>query len=183
MPEPPPSDFEARVRGGELDAFGELVRRHQGWLKATLRSRVPDWTVADDLVQEVFITAFRRINEYRGDGEIESWLRAIAMNHLRNFIRKKRMDYVGGHHELEKLMEHNPPAATGSSSLEALRLCLQRLDGDSRELLSERYIKGRNIRELSEIFGRRGSALTMQLHRLREVLAGCVRNKLKGADR
>lgn len=182
MSPPSQTDLVERVRNGDLKAFGELVREHQGWLRGMLRTRIPDWTAADDLVQDVFVTAFRRIKEFRGESEIDGWLRGIAMNHLRNHIRKKREEYVGGNLELEQLMERHPPSHIGSSSLDALHECLKRLDGESRDLLSERYIKGKSIRELSDASGKRYSALTMQLHRLREILAGCVKGRMKEAD-
>ena len=165
---------------GDLDAFSGIVRRHQGWLRAYLRARLRDWNEADDLAQEVFLTAFRRIQQFRGEGLFEAWLKTIAKNHLRNHLRKRREDYVGGGEELGNLMDHTTHAIEISGpSLEALAECMRRIEGPSRSLLNERYVEGRSVRDMAAGSGRGYSALTMQLHRLREVLAECVRRKVE----
>ena len=53
-----------------------------------------------------------------------------------------------------------------------------KIGGPARELLEQRYIAGRTVRELAATSGRGYSALTMQLHRLREVLAECIRDRV-----
>lgn len=171
-----------RIQGGDLDAFGDLVRVHEGPIRAFLRSRVRDWSAADDLAQDVFVTAFQRIKGFRGESSLNTWLRGIAMNHLRNFIRKRREDCVGGSEELQGFMDDGMESwwevSSEPEALLALRECLERVDGPSRALLNERYAEGRTVRELAARHDRGYSALTMQLHRLRELMARCVKLKL-----
>ncbi|MBX3742187.1 MAG: sigma-70 family RNA polymerase sigma factor [Akkermansiaceae bacterium] len=168
------------IVSGDTDAFGELVRIHEGWIRAFLRSRLRDRSAADDLAQDVFVTAFRSIGQYRGDGTFEMWLRGIAVNHLRNYIRKRRESYIGGFAELEELLiKHPEPALEESAALDALMECLDSVDSHSRDQLYERYVKGRTLRDLCRDSGAGYSALTMKFHRLRELLAVCVRDKLK----
>lgn len=168
-----------------MEAFGDLVRMHEGWIRGFLRARISDWAAADDLAQEVFVTAFRRISTYKPDASFESWLRGIAINHLRNFIRKRRELCIGGSEEMQELIDQGAAAilhgAGENQALEALRSCLERIDGPSRELLDQRYGAGRTVREISASSGRGYSALTMQLHRLREILADCVQRKLEAS--
>lgn len=172
-----------RSQEGDLDAFGELVRLHEGWVRGFLRSRIRDWSSADDLAQDVFVTAFRRIRDFRGESGFEAWLRGIAVNHLRNFVRKRREECIGGSDELQGLLDREPPGIeAGGPSLDALQECLRRIDGPSRELLDARYVKGRSVRELAAESGRGYSALTMQLHRIREALAECVKRKLEFSE-
>ncbi|WP_035614087.1 sigma-70 family RNA polymerase sigma factor [Haloferula sp. BvORR071] len=165
---------------GDLDAFSTIVRRHQGWLRAYLRARMADWSEADDLAQEAFLTAYRKIHQFTGEGELEPWLKTIAKNHLRNHVRKRRDECVGGSEELGRLLDQDAGTiAVSSGSLDALADCLRRIEGPSRALLNERYVEGKSVRDLAAESGRGYSALTMQLHRLREVLAECVRRKLE----
>jgi RNA polymerase sigma-70 factor (ECF subfamily) len=169
-----------RSQAGDLDAFGQLVRTHEGWLRGWLRSQLRDWTAADDLAQDAFVTAFRKIREFRGDGSFESWLRSIANNHFRNHIRKKREEYIGGDIELQNLLETDDTSALHSApSLEALKECLQGVAGPSRELIEARYIAGETVREISAKTNQGYSALTMKLHRLRKTLADCIETKLQ----
>jgi len=175
-----------RSKAGDLDAFSELVLANEGWLRGFLRARLRDWSSADDLAQDAFITAFQRLKGFRGDSSFESWLRGIAVNHLRNFIRKKREECVGGSEELQILIgeacdgwEDDVP---GGARIEALQECLSQIEGKSRALLEQRYVIGKTVREISKESGRGYSALTMQLHRLREALADCIKLKLQSEN-
>ena len=168
---------------GWIDAFGEMVRRNEGWVRGFLRSRIRDGAAADDLAQDVFVTAFRRVKTYRADSTFESWLRGIAVNHLRNFVRKRRELAIGGNDELQVLIDRSVDAFLGDEdencALDALQKCLGKIDGPSRDLLKERYVTGRTVREISANSGKGYSALTMQLHRLRELLADCIQRNLE----
>src|SRR6478735_8996949 len=84
------------ARDGDLESFGALVRRYEATVRGYFRVRLRDWAAADDLAQDVFVTAFRRIREFRGDSSFATWLRSIALNHLRNYLRKHREELVGG---------------------------------------------------------------------------------------
>ena len=90
---------------------------------------------------------------------------------------------MGGSEELSRLIDHDTGGISiGRPSLEALAECLGRVEGPSRTLLHERYVEGKSVRDLAAESGRGYSALTMQLHRLRELLADCVRQKLEASD-
>lgn len=175
-------DLVTASRREDLSAFEELMRRHQAGVRAYFRSRILDWTVAEDLAQEVFVTAYQKLELYRGDTNFEAYLRGISHNYLRNYVRKRREQYVGGSAELQELSwsaVDEWEGAGGNHRLDALKDCLDRLDGPSKEILMARYAEGRSVKELSEAAGRGYSALTMQLHRLRELLAECVKNRME----
>ena len=138
-----------KSQSGDLDAFGELVRANQDWLRGWLRSQLRDWTAADDLAQDTFVTAFGKIRDFRGDGSFESWLRSIAHNHFRNYIRKKREEYIGGDLELQALLTTEDEGAHFNVSLDALRECLSLVKGPARKLLDDRYVSGKTVREIA----------------------------------
>jgi RNA polymerase sigma-70 factor (ECF subfamily) len=161
-----------------------LVDRHQTVVRGWLRVRLSDWAAADDLAQDVFVTAFKRIQTYTGGGEFPGWLIGIARNHWRNYLRKHQAQPVGGSEALAALLDQHPfcPTANDQQLVEALRACLEPLAVPARELLEQRYISGRSVRELAGDTGRGYSSLTMQLHRLRESLATCIASKVSHQD-
>jgi RNA polymerase sigma-70 factor, ECF subfamily len=170
----------SRFVNGDSEAFAELVSQHEGWVRAFLRSRVRRREVADDLAQDVFVTAFKSIGEFKGKASFEIWLRGIAVNHLRNYIRKKKEDYIGSLSDLEKIIVYETgPSSIDVDTLDTLVECVDSLDENSRRQLYDRYVKGKTLREISQQTGTGYSALTMKFHRLRELLADCVREKLK----
>ncbi|MBK1832127.1 sigma-70 family RNA polymerase sigma factor [Verrucomicrobiaceae bacterium R5-34] len=169
-----------RSQSGDLDAFGLLVRAHQGWLRGWLRGQLRDWTAADDLAQDAFVTAFKKIREFRGDGSFEAWLRSIAHNHFRNHIRKKREDSIGGDLELQALLDtgDDDEFAVGNDTIDALKFCMSKVKGPSNELLHDRYVTGKSVQEIAAEQAQGYSAITMKLHRLRKSLASCIENQL-----
>jgi RNA polymerase sigma-70 factor (ECF subfamily) len=64
---------------GDRRAFEQLMRRHQGMIRAQLRRLANgDRTRADDLAQETFLTAWRKLHQYRGDARFSTWLYRVA---------------------------------------------------------------------------------------------------------
>lgn len=170
---------------GDAAAFARLVERHHRGVRACLAARMSDPHEAEDLAQEVFVTAYRKLAEFDPERPLSPWLRSIAFNLLRNHWRKFRAQAVGGHAELAALLDHRIAADCGpereSRLVGALRDCLERLDGPARELVRLRYAEQQSVRDLSVRFERGYSALTMQLHRLREILSDCINRKLAEA--
>jgi RNA polymerase sigma-70 factor (ECF subfamily) len=174
------------AQGGNLDAFSELVRIHHQGVYAYLVVRLSGIHDADDLSQEVFVTAFRRLSDFDPERPLAPWLRSIALNLLRNHRRKFRPESIGGNEELQALLEAQIESglATGNEShrLTALRECLERLEAPVRKLLLSHYGDGVTLRELASQSGRSYSAVAMQIHRVRELLATCVETRLSPAS-
>lgn len=176
-------DLVSEARRGAWAAFAELVRRHEAAVRACLAVRLEQPHEAEDLAQEAFVTAFRKLQEFDTERPFGPWIRSIAFNLLRNHWRKFRAVGIGGDEELAALVEQRiaiRPASSEGAELAALRDCLEQLDGPARALVDRRYADEASVREIAAEQGRKYSAVTMQLHRLREVLAACVQGKLSG---
>ena len=74
---------------GRLEAFNELVRRHQDHLFSLVYRLVPDRDQAADAVQEAFFNAYKHLGSYRG-GSVRSWLGRIAINAAMDIGRARR---------------------------------------------------------------------------------------------
>ncbi len=167
-------------QAGDIAAFGELIRFNQAWLRGWLRGKLRDWTAADDLAQDTFVTAFQKIKQLRDGERFEAWIRSIAHNHFRNYIRKHREEYIGGSEELQSLIINHESEFNQRPdlSLEALRDCLNNVQQPAKKLLEDCYIHDKSVKEIAKLNGQGYSAMTMQLHRLRKSLAICVTTKL-----
>lgn len=83
----------ARIRlGNDARAFEQLVRRHQGMVRAQLRRLLHgDQAAADDLAQEVFLLAWRKLDQFRGEASFSTWLYRIAYACFLQVYRKKSL--------------------------------------------------------------------------------------------
>ena len=78
------------VQGGDLDALGELFERHHGPVFQFLSRTTGDPSVAEDLVQEVFVRILKYRGTYDSAGRFETWLFRIARNARADHFRRRR---------------------------------------------------------------------------------------------
>ena len=88
-------DLVLRVQAGELSAFGELIDRHQRAVYGIVSRMVTSRDDADDLVQDVFVSAYKAIGSFRRDAKFSTWLHTITVNTtLKQLKMKKRRSTV-----------------------------------------------------------------------------------------
>jgi len=73
---------------GDRAAFAELVRRRQGWIRTLMRRCSGDPSLADDLSQQVFMQAWRKIRQLKDVDRFGAWLKQMAINEWLQYIRK-----------------------------------------------------------------------------------------------
>lgn len=80
------SDWECvrRVQAGETDAFEILVGRHEKTIFNLLYRWLGDYDEAAEVAQDVFLSAYRSINRFRGESRFSTWLYRIAVNQAKN---------------------------------------------------------------------------------------------------
>lgn len=85
--------IELALNKNDQLAYGELVNRHQSKLRYSMR-QLTDWNeaLADDLVQDAFIQAFKELHRFRKQAKFSSWLYRIAYNTFLQHVRKKQLD-------------------------------------------------------------------------------------------
>ena len=74
---------------GDRSAFEELVRRRQGWIRTCMRRCCGDVSLADDLSQQVFMQAWRKILQLKEPSKFGAWLKRLAINEWLQHKRKK----------------------------------------------------------------------------------------------
>ncbi len=74
----------------DLDAFGELVRRHQDFVYGAALRIVRNPVMAQDLAQEAFVRAHRALPDFRGQAQVRSWLYRIATNLALNAVQRRK---------------------------------------------------------------------------------------------
>jgi RNA polymerase sigma-70 factor (ECF subfamily) len=144
------------VRGGDRDAFGRLYDLYAPMVHGILLARVP-FDEVDDLVQDVFLIAFKRLQTLREAGAFGGWLAMITRNRAVDFHRRKR--------ETEELPENLArPRSVDNEAAEALRL-IRTLPDAYRETLVLRLVEGMTGPEIAERTGLTPASVRVNLHR------------------
>jgi RNA polymerase sigma factor (sigma-70 family) len=150
-----PTDPEliARALGGDdRAAFGALVQRHQSAVRRFLRHLARgDAALADDLAQDTFVHAYRKLGEFRQEAAFATWLLGIAHNHWRNARRKQRsVPLESGHLET---LEPQPAAAAASDLRHDLAQAVRQLSTDEQTAVHLTYQQGLSHSEVAAVVG------------------------------
>lgn len=86
----PDAEFVARVKGGDTDAFEELVRRHGRRVYRSLIGILGSAEEAEDALQDAFLKAFQHLPEFQGRSRFSTWLVRIALNTGLQRLRGRR---------------------------------------------------------------------------------------------
>ncbi|MBN1672558.1 MAG: sigma-70 family RNA polymerase sigma factor [Kiritimatiellae bacterium] len=169
----------------DTDTLDILVRAHQAAIYRYVRYMGADAAVADDLVQDTFLTAFK-IRKYPDPSDTRgcaAWLRAIARNiFLRHCRREKNRRVIADSEYVEQA--EAVWAGTflrdgdGFEYLEALRECLELLSEKQRHVLNMRYAEKRGRGEMADLLKMTENGVKALLRRLRSALGDCVERRL-----
>lgn len=133
-------------------AFGELVKRRQGWARALLRRMCRSHAEADDLAQEAFIKAWDRLRDLETPAAFPGWFRRIAVTTF--LMAKRRQKAV-----FEEIDDASPIASEGSTPEAAasakidLEKALARLSDAERMCVTLNHGEGLSHSEIVEITG------------------------------
>ena len=159
-----------------------LVQEHQAGVRAFIRSLGVDTAWVDDVAQETFLIAYRKLDELGWRREAGPWLRGIARHLALNERRKSAGTRLLDCALTELLIEHaqrEPEAvATAAELLAALDICLQELPRSGRDLLCGRYVDGETAEALAARWKTRADAMRQKLLRLRLLVKGCVERRM-----
>lgn len=151
----------------------ELVQENLAWLRGWLSGHVRNPDVVDDLCQESFLRALRRLPGLRNPDRFSAWLYRIAENALRDHIRsearrRKRILSTDRLDELESAGEARDPEET--EEVERLLEAIRNLPPRLREPLLLRHSNDLTYREIGKILGIRENTVQVRIFRARKLL-------------
>lgn len=175
-----PRELIDRAREGSEEAFCELVQLYEASVRSTLGRFVRDQNVVDDLAQNTFLSGFRKLESFRGDASLGSWLLAIARNEALMYLRDERLrrEREGAVPALRDSAGEDASTASHETELAALEECLAGLHEHSARLIREFYFEGRTAREISEAIGKKEVSVWVTIMRIRRALRACIRARM-----
>jgi RNA polymerase sigma-70 factor (ECF subfamily) len=186
-------DLVARARKGETEAFRVIMQRCNQRLFRIARAVVRDDAEAEDVLQESYVRAFAKLDGFRGEAGISTWLTRIVLNEAKGRLRRRRetveLDELdasaarGG--ELVRfptaLASPDPEAAAARAEV---RRILERAVDDLPEafrlVFVLREIEECSVEETATQAGLKPETVKTRLHRARRMLRKALREELQG---
>jgi len=164
------TDLVALAQAGQVEAFEGLYRENVGRVYAVCLRMTRDSAQAEDLTQEAFIRAWRKLKSFRGDSAFSTWMHRLTVNlvltHLRSEARRTSRVLVTD--DLESLDK------TGVKPVPRERLDLETaiasLPEGARKVFVLYEIEGYRHNEIAKMMGIASGTTKAQLHRARRML-------------
>ncbi|MSP16697.1 MAG: sigma-70 family RNA polymerase sigma factor [Myxococcales bacterium] len=186
-----------RLRDRDERAFRELIAAEQDRVFNLVYRMLGNRAEAEDVAQEVFVTVFKTIDQFRGESKLSTWLYRVAVNHCKN-----RLKYLARRHDRERADLEDAaylPAAAGAgqaahtartatperalAEAETERLVqreIAELDPEHREVVILRDLEELSYEEICVITGLPEGTVKSRLHRARLALRARLTKVLGG---
>lgn len=176
------------VLSGELDQYREIVRLFEADVYRLAAPVLGSRSAAEDLTQEAFITAYRRLDSFDLSEPFRPWLLGIAANLLRNELRRRsredaRLELYSQY--LDSMSREASMSASSEAMADALGKCRKQLTETASAAIRGRYEEGLGLESLANRLQRSVTATRQLLYRTRMSLRECIEAQLAsgGGDR
>lgn len=173
------SDAIHRVLGGETALFELLMRRYNQRLFRVIRSYVSSRAAVEDIMQDTYIKAYTRLDQFRGDAAFSTWLIRIGINEALKFIRKNRrhLDSIDDEEYGTRVIsmkdhDHNDPEnrTIMNEHRNILEKAIDQLPEKYRVVFVLREIEGMSHAEVAQSIDVTESNAKVRLHRAKSML-------------
>jgi len=163
------------IQRGETDAFEILVRRHEKTIFNLVYRMLGDYDDAAEVSQEVFLSAYRAIGQFRGDANFSTWLYRIALNHATT----RRRSISSRHQKTVPIDDMEPlsdPELGPAEILERkeirerVQLALNKLEPDDATMILLRDLQDISYDEVARVLEIPVGTVKSRLHRARQAL-------------
>ena len=168
-------DLAVKCLEGDVGAFEALYRQHAARIYTLACRMAGSSEDGEDLLQEIFLQAYRKLGSYKGDAAIGTWLYRLALNHCLDYVRSKRA-------KMSKLTEtldaeaSFQPATRRETPIARLDLerALERLPEGCREAFVLHDVEGFDHKEVAGLLGIAEGTSKSQVFKARAKLRGLL---------
>jgi RNA polymerase sigma-70 factor (ECF subfamily) len=165
-------------RAGQTEAFGLLVERHQDRLYPTILRLIGSAEDAEDVLQDAFVRAFEKLEQFHGESSFYTWIYRIAVNLALSGYRRRRVrgtyrpmrngEVPSGEGPADVSLDADPTAALERAERErAVESALNKLGPEHRAVVILKDFDGHRYEEISAILGVPVGTVRSRLHRAR----------------
>jgi RNA polymerase sigma-70 factor, ECF subfamily len=173
------AELVTRCRNGDVGAFEALYRQHAPRLYSLASRMAGSVDEGEDLLQEIFLQAYRKLGSFRGDAALGTWLHRLAINHCLDFVRSRQAKNMKLTETLDDESSFEPaaPRDTPIARLDLDR-AIASLPPGCREAFVLHDVEGFDHREVGHMLGIAEGTSKSQVFKARMKL----RSMLSGPD-
>ena len=168
-----------RAKSGDYQAFDLLVLKYQSRLISTAFKFVKDLQIAEDIVQDSFIKAFKALESFREDSSFYTWIYRITVNTSKNFLvsKKRKSELLNSDlseeasYEIEPVETYSPEDLLQATQLKkVITETIDQLGEDTRTALTLRELDGLSYEQIADVVNCPVGTVRSRIFRGREVI-------------
>ena len=168
-----------RILEGEQEAFSPLVRKYQKGVHALVWRKIGDFHIAQEITQDAFLKAYRKLRSLKNHDRFAGWLYVIAANLCRDWCRENRLPMESldrlDSNEVDKVsysryISEKWATETDEERREIIKSLLQKLPESERTVMTLHYLGEMTIKAISEFLGVSQNTIKSRLNRARNRL-------------
>jgi RNA polymerase sigma-70 factor, ECF subfamily len=167
-------ELARRCRDGDASAFEELYRQYSGRLYNLTLRMAGSKQEAEDLLQDVFLHAYRKLGSFRGDSSLGTWLYRLGVNQCLDYLRGRQAKMSQATDSLDEEGAAELAAPTPAAPIAVNRLDLERAIGQlpqgCRAAFLLHDVEGFEHNEVAKILGVSEGTSKSQVHKARAKL-------------
>jgi RNA polymerase sigma-70 factor (ECF subfamily) len=169
----------------QAERFAALWTAAQSTIASFIRTLIPDYQQAEEVLQRVAVTLVRKFDQYDDSRPFAAWAVGVAKYEVLYFRRERATDkHLFGDDIVEQIaIRYELLAEEADPVREALRQCLEELKGRAKRVIDLRYRRGLKSLAIAEEMAVSGGAVRMLLCRVRESLRRCIERRVVSQDR
>jgi RNA polymerase sigma factor (sigma-70 family) len=164
-----------QILKGNSAVYRQLVGKHQDFVYTIVRRIVNSVEEAEEVAQDVFVKAFKKLPDFHGNAKFSTWLYRIAYNAAISHTRKKRIEFLSAddhlieNHSEDEIMQ-NVLGLSGDEQKNLINNALAKLPKTDSLIVMLFYFHEKDLEEISEIVGMTHNNVKVKLHRIRKKL-------------
>lgn len=177
-----------RARGGDEQAYTELVEKYQRALYFHIMKMIKDKEQVNDLVQEAFVKAFDNLNTYSTNYAFSTWLYRIATNHTIDYLRKKKLKTLSIDEPMktrdgEMQMQLEDESARTDRNIirkqrqDIVQNAIEDLPPKYRKVIEMRHMEEKSYQEIADVLDLPLGTVKAHIFRARELLYKALKDK------
>ena len=167
-------DIIDRCIEGDPKAQFQLYKLYYKAMYSVSLRIINDETEAEDVMQEAFLSAFKKVKTYKGEVSFGAWLKKIVVNRSLDYLKKRKVQFEEISERTAQIEDFQ--MATNEVNINTLKAAIQNLSDGYRVVLSLYLLEGYDHEEISQILDISNTASRTQLlrakNKLREMLKG-----------
>tara|TARA_B100001939_G_scaffold92605_1_gene79361 strand:+ start:6548 stop:7117 length:570 start_codon:yes stop_codon:yes gene_type:complete len=171
------------VGKGNQAAFDILFSKYNNKLYASLLAFTKSQELAEDLTQKTFIRVWKKIETFRGDSSLFTWIYRIAINLAKNEFSSKQAknqgitDNIDDTYDIESSVSSPESHAIEAESMQAVMDFIASLPTDLREAISLREFDGKSYEEIAQITGSPIGTVRSRIFRARKEILNFMKEE------